>query len=108
MEQGIFEREVILEITEKVDTDNSISTRLELEVEYYEVEAIGDLTYRRRKNSKRTIIVDKNVDGDRDRLVYEAEGFVDASRLMDIHTDNFLESWSKDKKTKINFVGNSL
>ena len=108
MVNGLFERETILEIKERIDMENYISTRLELEVEYYLVEDSEGHKYRRRKNSRRTIIVEKLVDGVGDLEHYEAEGFVDSSRLMDVHTTSFLLHWSKDKETKINFIGNSL
>ena len=98
------EKEVVLKIEERVDDFNSISTILELEVEY-DYPIVGEGSFPRRKNSNRTIIVEKVVDGKKETKLYNVEGFIAAERVMDVHTENYLSTWSINNKTKINYIG---
>ena len=100
---NITEKEIVLQIKEKVNNDNSITTTLWLEVEYADQ---LDLPFNTRLRSDRTIEVDILKDGNKLPIkYYKAEGYVTADRLMDIHTENYLKNWKGDIKTKINFVG---
>ena len=99
------EREEVVRIEETINSRNSIITTLQLEVEYFYPDNVIGPSFAVKKNVNRSILVKVIKDGVEYNQLYNADGFVTAERVMDIHSENFLNNWSYNRTTNISYVG---